>query len=378
MINVVYSEAYQDQAATKIRIIEPLLWLNRKPGFNSISIQRVIKKYQDKGSFPLDNEDFRNAHILYLFITDINQTNVNEMSAIINFFLSTGKAVISNLDDHYFKIPNSITVKQPLDQNASLFESLVKASSLVMVTGDQLKDEISLINSNVIAVPNMIDPNQYPLRPGGNKKIRIGWCGLPSHFADLVMVLQAIKKVMQKYPVELVLFGLFTEDMKKTFATAQKLAARNLDIKKQSLEGHFISDAIQLAKALAGINYTHAPLVSYGDYPHTLAKLNFDIGICPLVDNLFNRCKSAIKFAQYAAVGTVTLASDIYPYSKECNYRAQNTTDDWYNKLAALVENESLRSSLLHEQQSYILENRNYEKGIALYEAIFKQLAGQS
>ncbi|MCP5049563.1 MAG: glycosyltransferase family 4 protein [bacterium] len=375
MVTVVYSESYQDQAATRIRIIEPLEFLAQTDHFNCLSLESIIGKHQKNGTFPVDNPDFRRADVLYLFITDINHTNFTQVGPVIDYFLKAGKAVVSNLDDHYFKVPGSITVKKEMEKNAPLFKQLITVSRLVLVTGKVLKDEISPINPNILVVPNMIDPLKFQIRKGGNEKIRIGWCGLPSHFADLAMVIPAVKRIMEIYPVEFTLFGLFNEDMKKTVTEARELGMSIEEIEKHFPEQHFIGDALNMANQLEGVPYRHVPLVTYAEFPQMLSELNFDIGLCPLQDTLFNRCKSAIKLAQYSAVGTVTVAGNVYPYNEECNYLAENTTEDWYRKIAQLVENNELRDSVLEEQRSYILNNRNYHKGISLYEAIFKKVA---
>ena len=375
MINIIYSEAYQDQAAARIRIIEPLEFLARTKRFQCRSIESIIREYAKEGRFDLNNPGFRQADILYLFLTDVNQTNFNQMGGIIDYFLQSGKAVVTNLDDHYFKVPGSITVKRGMEENAAIFKQLIQVSRLVLVTGTVLKGEISKINPRVVLVPNMIDPAQYSFRQGGNKALRIGWCGLPSHFADLAMVIPAIKKIMESHAVEFTIFGLFNEDMKKTVSEAQETGIKIGEIEKKFPKGHFITDALKMSKLLEGVPYTHVPLVPYKDFPAMLSSLNFDIGLCPLQDTLFNRCKSAIKFAQYAAVGTVTVASNVYPYTAECNYLAENTPEDWYAKLLKLVEDESLRNSILERQHEYIMKNRTYKKGIALYEALFNKIS---
>ncbi|MCP4218249.1 MAG: hypothetical protein GY765_26675, partial [bacterium] len=314
MINIIYSELYKKQAATAVRIIEPLQFLARNKNFSCTSIQQVMQKYTQDGRFLLDNPDFQNAHILYLFITDVNNQILNHIGPILNYFLQKGKAVITNLDDHYFHIPDSIVNKKELQENLGIFRQLVSASHLVLATGKVLKDEIARINPRVAVVPNMIDPTQYPAVMGGNQRLHIGWCGLASHFEDLSMIIPAMKKIMDTFPVDFTLFGLFNQDMKALTAQARNVADQLAGISDNLKKGHFVDEGLKMVSQLGDLPYGHEPAVSYAAFPVTLSKLNFDIGLCPLRDTLFNRCKSAIKFAQYAAVGAVTVASDVYPY----------------------------------------------------------------
>ena len=50
------------------------------------------------------------------------------------------------------------------------------------------------------------------------------------------------------------------------------------------------------------------------NYPCKLASIRPDIGLCPLTDTAFNRCKSPIKWMEYAMAGAATVASPVEPY----------------------------------------------------------------
>lgn len=49
-------------------------------------------------------------------------------------------------------------------------------------------------------------------------------------------------------------------------------------------------------------------------YPHYLATLNINMAIAPLQDNLFNRCKSDLKFLEAGALGVPIACQDITTY----------------------------------------------------------------
>ena len=55
-------------------------------------------------------------------------------------------------------------------------------------------------------------------------------------------------------------------------------------------------------------------------HPYKQALLNSDIAILPLKDDLFNRCKSAIKWVEYSSLGIPSVAVNIPPYSPEIEY----------------------------------------------------------
>jgi len=188
------------------------------------------------------------------------------------------------------------------------------------------------------------------------------------------MIIPALIKIKKTYPVDIILFGLFNDDIKELSKKTQNLLDKSPNITDVLKKGQFVDEGIKMIAQLNKLDYNHEPTVPYTIFTETLSRLKFDIGLCPLKNTLFNNCKSAIKYAQYAAVNAVTIASDVYPYNSECNYLAKNIWEDWYEKIVALVESDLLRKRLLKEQHLYILNNRNYEKGIILYEKLFKAI----
>ena len=77
--------------------------------------------------------------------------------------------------------------------------------------------------------------------------------------------------------------------------------------------------------------------------------LDFDIGIAPLIDDYFNRCKTPIKWMEYGILETVTVCSPTL-YSKvvkhgETGFIAK-TEEDWVKYLSLLIEDKRLRKKI--------------------------------
>ena len=77
----------------------------------------------------------------------------------------------------------------------------------------------------------------------------------------------------------------------------------------------------------------------------------WDIGLVPLEDSPFNRCKSAIKTLDFAALGLALLASDVAVYRGSVadgpgGMLVTNTEDAWYLALCRLVRDSYLRRAL--------------------------------
>src|SRR5262249_55319210 len=78
---------------------------------------------------------------------------------------------------------------------------------------------------------------------------------------------------------------------------------------------------------------------------------HWDIGIAPLADTPFNRCKSALKALDYAAMGLPILASDNAVYRGSAadgvaGWLVPDETDAWFVALARLVRDSALRRQL--------------------------------
>lgn len=98
-----------------------------------------------------------------------------------------------------------------------------------------------------------------------------------------------------------------------------------------------LSDVGALADALAPVRYVHVPSAPFDRFMKTLSALDLSVGLCPLLDTHFNRCRSSIKFYQYAAVGTVALCSAAGPYESECAPVCENGVEAWTESILELV-----------------------------------------
>ena len=90
---------------------------------------------------------------------------------------------------------------------------------------------------------------------------------------------------------------------------------------------------------------------SYAGFVNWITQHHWDIGIAPLADTPFNRCKSALKTLDYAAIGMPVLASDVDVYRGSLadgpgGWLVPNDTGAWFVALTTLVRNNALRRRL--------------------------------
>lgn len=192
---------------------------------------------------------------------------------------------------------------------------------------------------NVYVFPNTVVPEDYEEFPlvRDDKEVRILWQGGMSHFIDWYPLREAVASVFQKYPqAKLVMWG-------------EKFDWITDVIPPNQLEYHLWSDyaAFKLKRGL----------------------LRIDINLCPLADNPFNWCKSAIKWYEGSIWSRpeATLAANVAPYREIKDGESgllYRTPEEFAQKLGALIENAELRQRLGHGARDWVLANRTPEKTI--------------
>lgn len=187
---------------------------------------------------------------------------------------------------------------------------------------------------NVHVFPNTIVPSHYEyveVVRRDPEKVRILWQGGNSHYIDWYPLKEALKIVSQKYPnIKWVIFGEWM---------------------------NWVHDVLPDGMV------EHHPFVHYHAYKYKRGLLNIDINLCPLADNSFNRCKSAIKWYEASIWDKpeATLAADVEPYREIENGKTgllYRTPEEFVEKLSALIENIELRKTLGAGAKSWVVNNR--------------------
>jgi glycosyltransferase involved in cell wall biosynthesis len=103
---------------------------------------------------------------------------------------------------------------------------------------------------------------------------------------------------------------------------------------------------------------------SYPGFVHWLTSASppWHIGLAPLLDTPFNRCKSPIKAIDYAALGLAVVASDTAVYrgsiaDGSAGQLVANTPAAWYAALTWLMRNWDLRRGMAHQSRQAFLSH---------------------
>lgn len=290
---------------------------------------------------------------------------------LMEYAKGTGKKVVYETDDLLESLNFSNPMYQDIQRHVSQVRMMSSTASICTTTGEEIKNELSKYNENVHILPNCVNPEEWTPRKGRNRKVKVGYAGGSSHNEDIMLILDVVRDLQKEIDFEFTIFGLAPIPWKKYIERTKGHHQEALKNNPNAHAADWYLRTMEIDDKLKEIKWKHQPFVPIEQYNETLAKLNFDIGICPLIDNRFNRCKSAIKFYEYAMVGTATLASKIPPYKDEVNYTAKNQYDKWKSKLKALIEDKQLRQTITKQQREWVLENRDIRKNVHLWEKAY-------
>lgn len=221
----------------------------------------------------------------------------------------------------------------------------------VQVTTPGLKDLYMQLNKKITLIPNCIDPEFWlgHKDPPPHKEVRVGWWGANAHWGDLRILKNAIHKILDKYP-------------QVVFHFMGQVPDWWYDLRKDNrmVEHKFINLKL---------------------YPEKIHSHGYDIGIAPLVDNLFNRGKSNIRWIEYSLNKIATVASPVWAYKKDPygvmkegkNVMYAKEPGEWVNKLSTLIENETLRKNMAQQSYDDVMRYYNLETRAKEFVAFYQE-----
>jgi len=127
---------------------------------------------------------------------------------IAKFMKDCGLKIIYELDDNLWEIPNSFDIKRFYDKDKlSTMVYMLKISDLVIVSTQALADYISTaFDVKCEVVNNAIDLNKYPIQPY-NEDGALIWRGSSTHRSDLRQyreVMEGIQETLQVWGYDIV------------------------------------------------------------------------------------------------------------------------------------------------------------------------------
>lgn len=331
-------------------------------------IAKYLNKMPDvyaKISSVYSNEDIKWADIVVLQ----KQCNQNAL-VFVEYALKHGKKVISECDDDYFNIPPTNPAHKPYQGKEQDLINFYKRSSAITVTTSHLAGVLNKFSETYV-LPNSLDfklldsfenmseeqLNKYTRYLDCNQKrltseymkeflkdkTVIGWGGSPTHLMDLEQATPALLKICSEDKnVVIMMIG----------CTTQRIL--------EAMTKNFTNQLILVE-----------PIPIFG-YAQALRSLKWDIGICPIEDNIFNRSKSNLKFLEFASNGFACVCSEVENYAKTVEHGvtgllSKNKDHFWYSNLKFLIDNIEERKKIADNGKKFVRENFDIEKNIKLW-----------
>ena len=352
---VVFPADAWEHVCPQIRVMGPA-------EFNSMTILRGYEWDSAANGAPRLNLDLIQESDFVLIQRDF-PARVQEYEQVMAEARRTGKMVCYEIDDLLPELPgrhSSVIRYHP--SRLAILRALIEAD-VVTCTTPSLAEYIRTYNPRVHVLPNYLDDRFWKLRSIARLedvtpnegivghcdqpqtgKIVIGYLGSDSHMPDLAMVEPVLVKLLKRYgkKLEIKLWGMVPTD---------------------------------LLRVSGSVTWTQVGMVSYQQFSEYFQTQVCDIFIAPLVDNSFNRCKSPLKFFEYSALGIPGVYSNLAPYQMVVNPGMNGllaaTLEEWEQHLVSLVENRSLRHTIVKAAQETIqdawLLSRNAGKWAQVY-----------
>jgi GT2 family glycosyltransferase/glycosyltransferase involved in cell wall biosynthesis len=209
---------------------------------------------------------------------------------------------VYELDDYLPSLPLKSIHRQDMPADvAQMLRAALRHMDRFVVSTPRLAEALADYHPDIRVVENRLDPGIWRRLPTPLRRVaakpRVGWAGGVSHTGDLEMIADVVRKLADE--VTWVFFGLCPERLRP---------------------------------------YVHEfrPGVDIARYPTLLAKLNLDLALAPLEQNLFNACKSNLRLLEYGACGYPVVCSDLAPYRGALPVtRVKNRTYDWVQAIRA-------------------------------------------
>lgn len=247
-----------------------------------------------------------------------------------------GQFTVFEANDYFFDLQPWNPISQGWSNriNQELYLQLIREADAVQASSRALAQEwlkrrareVVVFENHLVDIPALTTPQDRPLT--------IGWAGSPGHFADWMSLVPTLKVWLDRHPQ--VRLAVMTNELAHSFFQ------------------------------LPADRYRFTPFGSLNDYFRFLETI--DIGIAPLLPSQYNRCRSDVKFLEYASRGVVGLYADLDPYRGSVDHEKNGFLWENHSELTQwldrLVAEPGLRNRVREQAHHDVLTNRQLKNRI--------------
>lgn len=267
--------------------------------------------------------------------------------------IKLGKPYIYDIDDNFFDMPTDSPLgryhREP--SRIKMLKEYIRLAQLVRVYSSPMYDRSRKINQNVIKVAAPLD-----------------W--------------RLIESAKDKSEQRIVKIVYATSRSNDNLAEIFKPALiRVLENYSEQVQIYFLGyNPIEFRKYS---NVFFKPMIfDYESYLKSFSSAGYDIGLAPLLNDVFHRSKTNNKFREYGASRIAGIYSNVDVYSacvehNKTGYLVENDPDAWYDALSMLIQDADLRLTIQAHAFRFVRANYSEETFSSLwYQQILNVLEG--
>jgi len=263
--------------------------------------------------------------------------NEHDLLPILEERKRQGRPTIYELSDNILALHEGIGVRGWFSDpvNLALAFQYMRMADAVQVTGPGLAHQFGFINSRMVIFENQMATLGICERQASDRVI-LGWAGSSGHRRDIEAIRDVIAQTMR--------------------------VCSHLDFAYMGDETTYriLSDVLPPGRIIC------SPPGTLDDYLRFLQKL--DIGIAPLQDNPYNRCRSDVKYLEYASRGVVPVLSSLTPYNASVEHGETgflyDSPEQLFSIISTLACDVDLRNRISSSAYAYVNQCRMEEKHV--------------
>jgi hypothetical protein len=261
---------------------------------------------------------------------------------------------VYDLDDDLLNVPRTHPNAGDSRPRAKVVRRMLDLSDVVWLSTDGLAERLASIRPDAVVIENRLDERIWthtpPVCPRQDEPLRVLCMGTTTHDRDFAMIRPALVRLKDEFGDRIV-----------------------IDILGMTSRGDLP----------VGFNRIGPPFRAFRSYPgfvHWLTSVmpRWHIGLAPLLDTSFNRCKSSVKAMDYAAMGMFTVASDMAVYRDSiadgpAGTLVANDPLAWYAELSRRLRNRDWLLSAATQTRQAFLEQASLASHVKLRRAAWRR-----